>query len=92
MFTNSATNVESSSATLNGLLDPHGLTTTVYFEYGRTTSYGLSTALQSQTGNGYRTITANINGLSASTTYHFRIVAINSAGARPGIDRTFTTP
>jgi hypothetical protein len=88
----SATNVESSSATLNGLLNPNGLTTTVYFEYGTTTSYGFSTAHQSATGNTYRLITANINGLSAGTTYHFRIVATNSAGARVSIDRTFTTP
>ena len=88
----SATNVESSSATLNGFLNPNGLTTTFYFEYGTTTSYGFSTAHQSATGNTYRLITANINGLSAGTTYHFRIVATNSAGARVSIDRTFTTP
>jgi hypothetical protein len=88
----SATNVESSSATLNGLLNPNGLTTTFYFEYGTTTSYGFSTAHQSATGNTSRLITANINGLSAGTTYHFRIVATNSAGARVTIDRTFTTP
>jgi hypothetical protein len=30
--------------------------------------------------------------LSASTTYHFRVVATNSAGTRYGADRTFTTP
>jgi N-acetylneuraminic acid mutarotase len=88
----SATNVESSSATLNGFLNPNGLTTTFYFEYGTTTSYGFSTAHQSATGNTYRLITANINGLSAGTTYHFRIVATNIAGARVSIDRTFTTP
>jgi hypothetical protein len=88
----SATSVESSSATLNGSLNPNGLTTTVYFEYGTTTSYGFSTAQQSATGNTYRLITANINGLSAGTTYHFRIVATNSAGARVSTDRTFTTP
>ena len=36
--------------------------------------------------------TVRISGLSASTTYHFRIVATNSAGTRIGGDRTFTTP
>jgi hypothetical protein len=35
-----ATNVASFAATLNGLLDPHGLTTSVYFQYGTTTNYG----------------------------------------------------
>jgi plastocyanin len=89
--TNPATNVASFSATLNGSLDPHGLTTTVHFQYGTTTSYGLTTADQSQTGSTYRTIGANISGLSASTIYHFRIVATNSAGTSVGSDRTFTT-
>jgi hypothetical protein len=90
--TNPATNVTTSSAALNGSLDPHGLTTTVYFQWGTTTNYGHITPMQTQTGNTYRNITANISGLSASQLYHFRIVAINSAGTRMGIDRTFNTP
>jgi hypothetical protein len=90
--TNAATNVTSSSATLNGSLDPHGLTTTVYFQYGTTTSYGHTTSMQTQTGNTYRNIAANISGLSTHTTYHFRIVATNSAGTRYGSDGTLTTP
>src|SRR5204863_7717623 len=91
VITNPATLVASSSATLNGSVDPHGLTTTVYFQYGTTTSYGLTTAIQSKTGNTYQNVAANISGLTASTTYHFRIVATNSAGTRYGSDRTFTT-
>jgi hypothetical protein len=89
--TNPATNVASFSATLNGSLDPHGLTTSVHFQYGTTTSYGLTTAPQSQSGNTYRNVSANISGLTTHTTYHFRIVAANSAGTRFGSDRTFTT-
>ena len=91
VITNAATNVASSSATLNGSLDPHGLTTTVYFQYGTTTSYGHTTATQSKTGNTYQNVAANISGLTASTTFHFRIVATNSAGTVYGSDRTFTT-
>jgi hypothetical protein len=89
--TNAATNVTASSATLNGSLDPHGLTTNVSFQYGTTTSYGRTTPMQSQTGNTYRNITASIGALTAHTTYHFRIVATNSAGTRLGTDMTFTT-
>jgi hypothetical protein len=93
--TNPATNVTNPSATLNGSLDPHGLTTDVYFQYGFTTSYGHTTPIQSQTGNTYRNITANISPLSESAIYHFRIVATNSAGGhlttRYGHDRTFRT-
>jgi hypothetical protein len=89
--TSPATLIASFSATLNGSVDPHGLTTTVYFQYGTTTSYGLTSAIQSKTGNTYQNVAANINGLTASTTYHFRLVASNSAGTTYGADRTFTT-
>ena len=89
--TNAASLIASFSATLNGSVDPHGLPTTVYFQYGTTTNYGLTTAPQSKTGNIYQNVTANISGLTASTTYHFRMVATNSAGTRYGSDRTFRT-
>ena len=89
--TNVATNVASHSATLNGLLDPHGLSTRVNFQYGTTTSYGSTTPAQTHTGNTYRNVSANISGLMANRTYHFRIKATNIAGTRFGGDRTFTT-
>jgi hypothetical protein len=90
--TSPATNVAVSSATLNGLLDPHGLPTTVQFQYGTTTNYGSATPVQSQTGDTYRNVTANITGLTTHTIYHFRVVAHNTGGTRNGSDRTFTTP
>jgi len=89
--TNGATNVATSSATLNGSLDPHRLTTTVFFQYGTTTSYGSATPMQSQTGNTYRNIAANISGLIPHTTYLFWMVATNSGGTKMGSDRTFIT-
>jgi phosphodiesterase/alkaline phosphatase D-like protein len=91
VITNGATNVTTSSGTLTGSLDPHGLTTTVFFQYGLTTSYGSATPMQTQTGNTYRNITANVAGLTPNTTYHFRMVATNSNGTRMGNDRTFVT-
>jgi len=91
VMTNPAINVTASSATLNGWLDPHGLTTSVYFQYGRTTNYGNRTPNQTKTGNNYQNVLAPISGLSAQTTYHFRIVATNSVGTRYSSDRTFTT-
>jgi hypothetical protein len=92
VITNPATNVARSSATLNGSVDPHGLSTSVHFQYGTSTSYGSTTANQTKTGNTYQSVSANISGLSASRTYHFRIVGTNSGGTRYGSDRTFTTP
>jgi hypothetical protein len=88
--TSPATNIATFSATLNGSLNPRRSTTTVYFQYGLTTSYGSTTAVPTQTGNTVRAISANISGLSASTTYHFRIVAHNGGGTAVGSDRTFT--
>jgi Trypsin-like peptidase domain len=91
-ITNPASSITSSSARLNGTVNPHGVSTTVYFQYGRTTSYGSRTPNQTKTGNNYQNILANISGLSAGTTYHFRVVASNTGGTRYGSDRMFTTP
>jgi Trypsin len=91
VITHPATLIMSHSAELHGAVDPHGLTTTWHFQYGRTISYGSRTPNQTKTGNVYQNVAANLSGLSAGTTYHFRLVGINAAGTRYGIDRTFTT-
>ncbi|PYL62938.1 MAG: hypothetical protein DMF24_02085 [Verrucomicrobia bacterium] len=67
------------------------MTTSVHFQYGTTNSCGLTTTNQSFGGSTYQNVNGNISGLSGSTTYHFRIVATNSAGATYGSDKTFTT-
>jgi hypothetical protein len=91
--THHATNVASFRPTLHGSVDPHGLTTTVHFQVGKTISYEVrTTANQTMTGNTYQNVTANIAVLAERTRYHFRIVATNSAGTRYGDDRTFQTP
>jgi hypothetical protein len=90
--TNPPMNVTSSSATLKGTVNPHGLTTTLYFQYGTTNGYGSRTPNQTRTGNNYQNVSANISGLAAGTRYHFRIVATNIAGTKYGGDRAFTTP
>ena len=91
VITNPATLITSHSAKLNGAVDPHGFSTTVYFQYGRTIGYGSRTPNQTKTGNNYQNVSANISGLIARTKYHFRIVGTNTAGTRYGTDRTFTT-
>ena len=87
--TNAATNITSSSATLNGTVNPNGLTTAVHFEYGTTTNYGSTTANSNYTGNTTQNVSANITGLSPNTTYHFRLVGTNNGGTTYGNDRTF---
>jgi len=80
-----------SSARLNGTVNPHGLITSVRFQYGTTTNYGLVTASQNFSGTTTQNVSANVSGLAAGTTYHFRIVASNIRGTAYGSDRTFTT-
>lgn len=61
----------------------------VWFQYGRTTSYGNETSHQSKYGLGL--FCATIYNLTPGTTYHYRAVAKNSAGTSYGEDKTFTT-
>jgi len=90
--TNQATNVTATSATLEGTVFPNQNDTTYYFEYGTTTAYGTQTPTQGPVGgNAGKTATADVTGLTPSTTYHFRLVATNSAGTSVGNDMTFTT-
>jgi uncharacterized protein (TIGR02145 family) len=91
--TSSATPVGTTTATLNGLVNANGLSTTVTFEYGTTTSYGqTATAAESPvTGSSATSVSAAVTGLLPSTTYHFRVKAVSSGGTAYGNDMTFTT-
>jgi hypothetical protein len=91
-ITQSATNITGTSATLNATVNPNGLETTVYFEWGTTTAYGNSTSSHSA-GNGITDIVMPdiITGLSPLTAYHYRVAAGNSAGTTYGSDVSFTT-
>jgi YVTN family beta-propeller protein len=89
--TTAATAVTDTSATLNGTVNPNGSSTTVYFQYGTTTSYGSQTANQVFTGSSAQGVTASLSGLTPSTTYHYRIIAINAGGTIAGNDISFTT-
>jgi phosphodiesterase/alkaline phosphatase D-like protein len=63
----------------------------VTFEYGETTNYGNTvTASQSPiSGEMITDVSANITGLKAGTTYHFRVISANSTGTNYGDDLTF---
>jgi hypothetical protein len=90
--TASASNIAASSATLNGTVDPNGRSTTFYFEYGTSTSYGSKTSSKSAgSATSAQPESAGISGLTAGRTYHFRIVAASDAGTAAGKDVTFTT-
>jgi hypothetical protein len=88
-----ATAVTTSSAVLNGTLDPNGNDTTWAFEFGTTTAYGTRTA-DTAAGSGSTTapISAAISGLEQDTTYHYRPLAfVDGKLITRGADRTLTT-
>jgi hypothetical protein len=91
----SATEVTATSAELHAEINPAGATTTYNFEYGPTTSYGSSTPEATLFGEDTNphTGTAQIQGLTAATEYHYRVIATNTAthATTTGPDATFTT-
>ena len=90
--TKAPTSVTETGAALNGTVNPRGAETKYFFEYGTTESYGSKTA-EATAGSGTSNVEKSkaITGLTASTTYHFRIVATNSHGTTDGSDEVFTT-
>jgi hypothetical protein len=95
VVTGTASSVTQTSATLNATVNPEGQTVSdCHFEYGLTVSYGTSVACSSLPGGGESAVAVSasiVGGLSANTTYHFRIVATNPTGTSESADRTFTT-
>ena len=88
-----AIDIHSTSVVLRGIVDPNYVLTTVTFEYGPSTSYGNSaTAIPSPiTDDMPMEVSANISGLTAGLTYHFRVKAENKLGTNYGEDKVFTT-
>jgi alpha-tubulin suppressor-like RCC1 family protein len=88
-----ATGIVDTGATLHGNVNTQGTVTTVTFHYGTTTSYGWTMNAVPVTVSGAATTaaTAVLAGLSAGTTYHYRIAAASAGGTVWGEDLTFTT-
>jgi hypothetical protein len=91
--TTAASGIGDKTATINGSVNPNGSEAKVYFEYGTTTSYGSKTA-EFNVGSGVGAVEqgAALTGLSATTTYHYRVVASNeNPDTSRGSDLTFKT-
>jgi hypothetical protein len=83
-------------ATLKALINPEGFPTKYHFEYGTDLSYGnATTTISLGADRNEHPAIANLTGLSPGTTYHWRVVATNTAvlngGLSEGEDHTFTT-
>ena len=101
----SSGNVTATAAVLTAEVNPNGTDTTYYFEYVDDADYnpsapdpysaGTQIPLPPGTdiGNGTadQSATVNVSGLTQDTTYHYRVVAINSVSTTDGTDQTVTT-
>jgi hypothetical protein len=89
-----ASGVTQAAATLNGSVDPNGVNVSdCHFEYGTSASYGVSTPCSPAPGAGSTAVAVAgaSGGLSAETTYHYRVVATSPGGTSASGDATFTT-
>jgi hypothetical protein len=81
-------------ATLDAQILPNGADTTYRFEYGGTHAYGsVVPAQEGDAGSGSTVVRVeqSIGGLAPDTTYHYRLIAKNSAGTQTSEDGTFST-
>jgi M6 family metalloprotease-like protein len=88
-----ASSITTNSATLNGTVNANNATTTVTFEWGTTTSLGnsINATPNSVTGTSNTNVTASLTGLSANTTYYYRVKAVSANGTTYGSTMNFTT-
>lgn len=93
-YTSSSDSITDSTALLIGYLKPNGSATTCYFEYGTDSTLGATVnaspaSLDSSAAN--TEVTATLAGLTAETTYFFRVKGTNDIGTSYGDILSFTT-
>jgi phosphodiesterase/alkaline phosphatase D-like protein len=90
--TGRASRITPTSAKVDGRVNPLGLPTQFFIEYGSDEKYGSKTALGwSGQQEAPRLVFAELKDLKPGTTYHFRVGAVNATGTSHGADATFRT-
>jgi hypothetical protein len=90
--TGKATSITSSSAVLNGTINPNGNTAHYEFQIGLTNSYsGAVAARHGVSGTKAVAVKLAVSHLLPGTVYHYRLDATNGSGSSTGSDRTFRT-
>jgi VWFA-related protein len=84
-----ATSVGTITATVNGDVTANGLPTNAWFEYGSDptlapSSYSSTPSQSVGSSTTSQLVSATLTGLTAGTTYYYRIVASNSSGTTKG--------
>ena len=90
--TGSTSSVSSSRATLNGVVNPGEMETSVWFTIGQKSdlSDGTKIEYRSVTGSTDTDVSVTATGLSESTRYYYRVEASNVLGSAKGDIKSFT--
>lgn len=89
------TNITATEATVSGVINPGGASTTAQVEYrtrDASTFQSVSVDESPLTGTSNDTVRARLTGLEAATAYQVRVVASNSEGADTSAVGTLVTP
>ena len=93
MLTGEPSGVTQSSVSLNATVNPNGAALSeCELEYGTTAAYGATAPCTPAPGSGQApvAVSAALTGLTANSTYHYRIAATNRQGTSHGSDQTVT--
>jgi DNA-binding beta-propeller fold protein YncE len=90
----SVADVTSGEATVKAQVNPESSDTAFHIEYGSTTAYGTTAPVPDGdlgAGSSDVAVSQQLTGLQPSTTYHFRVVAVNAFGTTDGPDQALVT-
>ncbi len=90
VITGGVSTVGTTTASVSGTVDPGGVPTTYYFEYGTKSPTTRTPTASAGAGTTTVTVNARLSGLTPATKYFYRLVAVG-AGTKIGATRTFTT-
>jgi sugar lactone lactonase YvrE len=96
VMTEGASGIGATTATLEGTVNPNGLDTHYYFEYGKNSNLfeSFAPALPGKdAGSGSLPVkvTVGLTELTSHVTYCYRLVASNSTGTSYGVEKEFST-
>ena len=85
--TNAATSITTTGARLNGSVNPNGLATNAWFEWGTSPTLATFTSTSNQamgSGTTSQPVSTLLSGLTPGTTYYYRVAGTSTAGTSKG--------
>ena len=95
VVTGPAQDIQGTTVTLTGVVNPQGADATYYFEYGPDTNYGTQipiTPADAGSGNSPVAVSIQLTNLDPSVTYHYALVATIGGTVTAGSDQTLVLP